>query len=99
MGDDRPAFAMSFYSFVFPQTALVTATFAVGKAFRSRPIEMVGCVLTPVLVLAWCLVFGMMVRAIFLRQILWPRKGEDRDEVGFRGPERRVGGGSRSGPA
>lgn len=90
VGHDRMTFGMTWFSFVFPNTALVTATFAVGKAFDSRAIQIVGCVMTPILILAWFLVFGMMIRAVILKQILWPQKGEDRDEGGFKGPEKRT---------
>lgn len=82
-------FAMSWFSFVFPNTALITATFAIGKAFKARAIQIIGCVLTPILILVWIFVFIMMVRAIILKQILWPQKDEDRDEGGFVGPEKR----------
>lgn len=74
---------MTWYSFVFPNTALVTATFAVGKAFGSRTVQIIGCVMTVVLMIVWIFVFSMMIRAIFLKQILWPQKGEDRDEGGW----------------
>ncbi|KAL8825288.1 MAG: hypothetical protein Q9170_007854, partial [Blastenia crenularia] len=80
------AFGMNWFSFIFPNTALVTATFAVGKAFRSRSIQIIGCVMTVLLVIAWFLVFGMMMRAIKKKQILWPQVGEDRDEGGFKAP-------------
>ncbi|KAL8924416.1 MAG: hypothetical protein Q9208_004024 [Pyrenodesmia sp. 3 TL-2023] len=80
-------FSMTFYSFVFPNTALVTATFAVGKAFRSRGIQIVGCVMTVCVIGAWVVVFVLMVRAIAQKQILWPQKGEDKDEGGFKAPE------------
>jgi len=76
-------FSMTWYSFVFPNTALVTATFAVGKAFGSVVIQIIGCVMTVVLISVWVFVFVMMIRAIFLKQILWPQKGEDRDEGGW----------------
>ena len=76
-------FAMSWWSFIFPNTALVTATFAVGKAFNSRAIQIVGCVMTCILVAAWIVVFCMMIRAINRKDILWPQKQEDRDEGGF----------------
>lgn len=79
---------MTWYSFVFPNTALITATFAIGKAFNSRAIQIIGCVMTPILILVWIFVFGMMIRAIKLKQILWPQKGEDKDEIGYKGPER-----------
>lgn len=78
---------MTFYSFVFPNTALVTATFAVGKAFRSKGIQVVGCVMTGFVIAAWVVVFALMIRAIAQKQILWPQKGEDKDEGGFKAPE------------
>ena len=83
-------FTMTWFSYVFPNTALVTSTFAIGKAFNSRAIQILGCVMTPILVAVWFGVFGMMIRAIILKQILWPQKGEDKDEGGFKGPRRRT---------
>lgn len=76
-------FAMNWFSFIFPNTALATATFAVAKAFNSPPIAVVGCVMTCLLILVWFFVVFMMVRALYLHQILWPQKGEDKDEGGF----------------
>lgn len=35
------------------------------------------------LVLMYIFVFCMMIRAVVLRHILWPQKGEDKDEGGF----------------
>jgi tellurite resistance protein TehA-like permease len=75
---------MTWFSFVFPQTALVTATFAIGKAFESHAIQVIGCVMACMLILLWSFVIGTMIRAIIIHQILWPQKGEDRDEGGFR---------------
>jgi len=77
-------FSMTWYSFVFPNTALVTATFAFGKAFNSTAIQIVGCVMTVILIIVWIFVFAMMIRAILLKQILWPQKGEDRDAGGWK---------------
>ena len=82
-------FSMTWYSYVFPNTALITATFAIGKAFKSEAIQIIGCVMTPILILVWFGVFGMMLRAIYLKQILWPQKGEDKDEGGFKHPRKR----------
>jgi tellurite resistance protein TehA-like permease len=70
---------MTFYSFVFPNTALITATQAIGKALSSRPLQIVGTVLAGVLVLIWFLVFGAMVRALVLRRLLWP-ENENTDD-------------------
>ncbi len=87
VGPHRMTFTMTWYSYVFPNTALITSTFAIGKAFDSTAIQVVGCVMTPLLIIVWFLVGGMMIRAIILKQILWPQKGEDKDEGGFKGPK------------
>ena len=76
---------MTWYSYVFPNTALCTATFAIAKALDSRAIRITGCVMTCVLICIWLTVFVCMVRAVFLRDILWPQKQEDRDEGGWKG--------------
>ena len=87
VGPKKMVFTMTWYSYVFPNTALVTSTFAIGKAFDSKRIQVIGCVMTPILILTWFFVVGMMIRAIVLKQILWPQKGEDKDEGGFKGPK------------
>lgn len=87
VGPHKMVFTMTWYSYVFPNTALVTSTFAIGKAFDSRAIQIIGCVMTSILILTWFFVVGMMIRAIMLKQILWPQKGEDKDEGGFKGPK------------
>lgn len=87
VGPNKMVFTMTWYSYVFPNTALVTSTFAIGKAFDSKRIQIIGCVMTPILILTWFFVGGMMIRAIVLKQILWPQKGEDKDEGGFKGPK------------
>ncbi|KAJ5096229.1 hypothetical protein NUU61_005585 [Penicillium alfredii] len=83
IGPGRMVFSMTWFSFVFPNTALVTATFAIGKAFSCKAINVVGCAAVFPLILMYFFVCYMMMRAIILRQILWPQKGEDRDEGGF----------------
>lgn len=85
MRKGRLDFAMTWYSFIFPNTALTTATFAIAKALNgNRPIQYVGCAMSILVVIAWCLVFGMMIRAVIIHQILWPQKQEDRTEGGWK---------------
>ncbi|KAK6394814.1 hypothetical protein LTR65_001606 [Meristemomyces frigidus] len=79
----RGKFAMTFYSYVFPNTALTTATFALGKALDNTPIRILGCVMTCLLICAWLAVFTMMIRAVIVKDILWPQKQEDRAEGGW----------------
>lgn len=77
-------FAMTWFSFVFPQTALTTSTFAIARAFELFPLQIVGCAMTIMLVLVYLFVLSMMVRAVFRHDILWPEKGEDKEEGGFK---------------
>jgi hypothetical protein len=78
-------FAMTWYSFIFPNTALTTATFAIARALNgNKPIEYVGCAMTIALICMWFFVVTMNVRAVVIRQILWPEKQEDRTEGGWK---------------
>lgn len=70
----KASFQMTFFSFVFPNTALITATYQIGKAFQCNAIEIVGCVMTGFLVLAWMVIFGLMLRSIWRKQLLWPKE-------------------------
>lgn len=83
IGPGRMVFSMTWYSFIFPNTALITATFAIGAAFNCAPIEIIGTAMVIPLIAMYLFVFGMMIRAIVTKQILWPQKGEDKDEGGF----------------
>jgi len=80
---------MTWFSFIFPQTALTTATFAVAEAFDVDAIRVIGCVMTCVLILAWGVVVGCMIRAIINKQVMWPEKGEDKTEGGFKAHQNR----------
>jgi C4-dicarboxylate transporter/malic acid transport protein len=76
-------FAMTWFSFIFPQTALTTATFAIAEAFEVSAIRIIGCVMTVALIIVWLIVVAFMIRAIINKQILWPEMGEDKEEGGF----------------
>ncbi|OXV11846.1 hypothetical protein Egran_00393 [Elaphomyces granulatus] len=84
IGHGRISFTMAWFSFVFPNTALTSATFAIGKAFACDSIVIIGLSMIVLLILMYGFVCYMMIRAIRLHQILWPQKGEDKDEGGFR---------------
>ncbi|CAN8103618.1 unnamed protein product [Discula destructiva] len=70
----KASFQMTFFSFVFPNTALVTATFQIGRAFECRQLEIVACVMAGLLIVVWAVVFGMMIRCIYQRKLLWPKE-------------------------
>lgn len=63
--------------------ALTSATFALGKALDNKPLKIMGCVMTCLLICAWIAVFTMMIRAVIVKDILWPQKQEDRAEGGW----------------
>ena len=57
------------------------------KEFEAKAI--IGCTLAIGVVITWIFVFIMMLRAVALKQILWPQKQEDRNEGGWlQGDER-----------
>jgi len=40
--------------------------------------------MTVALIIVWFFVFGMLIRGIIQKQVLWPQKGEDKDEGGWK---------------
>lgn len=80
-GHNRLRFSMTWQAFIFPNSALVSATFAIAKGLDGcRAIEILGCVMACLLVATWIMVMSLMVRAIYRKQLLWPQQQEDRDE-------------------
>ena len=65
---------MSWFSFVFPNTALVTATMALGKSFKNKGFCVSATVLGVILVGVWAAVFAGVWRAIWTKRILWPQE-------------------------
>ncbi|KAI1813092.1 voltage-dependent anion channel-domain-containing protein [Poronia punctata] len=65
-------FQMTWWSFVFPNTALVTATLALAKALDTSGMRVYGCVMAAALVVVWLLVAGNMIRCLWNRHLLWP---------------------------
>ncbi|KAK4189957.1 putative transporter [Podospora australis] len=62
-------FQMTWFSFVFPNTALVTATEALGGAFDSDGLKIFGCVLAGGIVVVWVLVFSRMMVNLWRREL------------------------------
>ena len=91
VGGNRFTFAMTWYAFVFPNTSLVTSTFNVARALGdSKPLQIIGCLCTVILIAVWSLIVGMNLRAIALKQVLWPQNGEDSEHHIYRdGGQRR----------
>ncbi|KAL6871177.1 voltage-dependent anion channel domain-containing protein [Trichoderma novae-zelandiae] len=66
-------FQMTWWSFVFPNTALVNATEIMGSIFENRGLQLFGCAMTIALVIAWVSIFATMIVCIKKRKLLWPK--------------------------
>ncbi|ETS06613.1 hypothetical protein M419DRAFT_68750 [Trichoderma reesei RUT C-30] len=66
-------FQMTWWSFVFPNTALVSATEIMGTIFESRGLQLFGCAMTIALVIAWVSIFATMIVCIRQKKLLWPK--------------------------
>ncbi|UNI20023.1 hypothetical protein JDV02_006158 [Purpureocillium takamizusanense] len=66
-------FQMTWWSFVFPNTALVTATQVMGRVFQSKGLRLFGSIMTVALVVVWVGVFVTMINCLRTRKLLWPK--------------------------
>jgi tellurite resistance protein TehA-like permease len=66
-------FRMTWWSFVFPNTALITATQSLGRILNSEGLKIFGCVMAGVLLVVWLGVFITMLRCLRNRELLWPK--------------------------
>ncbi|KAI8959564.1 voltage-dependent anion channel [Daldinia sp. FL1419] len=71
-------FQMTWWSFVFPNTALVTATLALAAALGSTGLRIAGCVMAALLIVVWLLVFVSMLRCLCTKELLWPKELESK---------------------
>ncbi|POR38133.1 hypothetical protein TPAR_01658, partial [Tolypocladium paradoxum] len=71
-GSSMP-FQMTWWSFVFPNTALVTATEVMGDIFESKGIQLFGGIMTVALIVVWIGVFVTMIHCLRTKKLLWPK--------------------------
>lgn len=79
-GVKEMSFHLVWYAFVFPNVGFTINTIKIGKAFKSEGVLWVGSALTIILVIVWLFVFAAHIRAVLLKQVLWPGKDEDQAE-------------------
>lgn len=72
-------FTLNWWAFVFPNAGLTMAAIQLGKAFKSPGINGVCSALTLMLVILWLVAAVAHIRALWLGQVLWPGKDEDKD--------------------
>lgn len=73
-------FSPTWWSFIFPNAGLAIALLQIADALNSDRINIVGTVLTIVLVVAWLAIMVMHGLAVKRGNILWPGKDEDAEE-------------------
>ncbi|KAM0486064.1 hypothetical protein ACHAPX_000765 [Trichoderma viride] len=66
-------FQMTWWSFVFPNTALVTATEIMGNIFENRGLQLFGCAMTIALIIVWIIIFLKMIICLKQKKLLWPK--------------------------
>ncbi|KAJ4025212.1 hypothetical protein NW752_002680 [Fusarium irregulare] len=66
-------FQMTWWSFVFPNTALVTATSVMGKIFDNNGLHIFASVMTVAIVIVWIMIFTRMCWSLKTKKLLWPR--------------------------
>lgn len=72
------SFTLNWWAFIFPNAGLTLATIQAGKVLKSEVINGVASALTLLLVIMWLLTAAFCLRALFLGQIMWPGKDEDK---------------------
>ncbi|KAF1829439.1 hypothetical protein BDW02DRAFT_651345 [Decorospora gaudefroyi] len=78
VGSRRMSFSLNWWAFIFPNAGLTLATIQAGKVLHSEAINGVASALTILLVIMWFVVAFFCLRAVFLGQVLWPGKDEDK---------------------
>ncbi|EYB30189.1 hypothetical protein FG05_12700 [Fusarium graminearum] len=66
-------FQMTWWSFVFPNTALVTATSVMGKVFDNNGLHIFASVMTVAIIIVWIIIFARMCWSLKTKKLLWPR--------------------------
>jgi tellurite resistance protein TehA-like permease len=77
-GSRRMSFSLNWWAFIFPNAGLTLAIIQAGKVLHSEAINGVASALTILLVIMWFFTAFFCIRAIFLGQVLWPGKDEDK---------------------
>lgn len=77
-GIRKMSFSLNWWAFIFPNAGLTLATIQAGSALKSEGINGVASALTILLVIMWFMVAGFCARAVWLGDVMWPGKDEDK---------------------
>lgn len=71
-------FSLNWWAFIFPNVGLTLATIQAGKSLKSEAINGVASALTILIVIMWFFVAACGVRAVYMGEVMWPGKDEDK---------------------
>ena len=80
----KMSFALQWWSFIFPNVGLATATIRIGEALNSKPIKIAGSVVTVIMIPLWFMCIICQGRAIWNRELLAPGKDVGVDDVNYK---------------
>lgn len=86
-GIRRNHFTLNWWAFIFPNAGLTVAAIQIGEVLDSPGIKGVTSAMTILLVIMWLVVAVANVRAVWQRQILWPGRDEDMEDVSGHGQD------------
>lgn len=72
------SFSLNWWAFIFPNAGLTLATIQAAKVLHSEAMNGIASALTILLVIMWFITAGFCIRAVFLGEIMWPGKDEDK---------------------
>ncbi|KAF2199041.1 hypothetical protein GQ43DRAFT_133210 [Delitschia confertaspora ATCC 74209] len=75
----KMGFTLAWWAFVFPNIGFTLATINIGTQLGSEGILWVTSIMTILLVVIWLFGFGALVRAVWIKRIMWPGRDDDKD--------------------
>ena len=73
-------FHLAWWAFVFPNVGFTIAIIKIGEILESDAIAWVGSALTIILIAVYLFVLGAHIKAVIMKEIMWPGKDEDKEE-------------------
>ncbi|KAH7398199.1 voltage-dependent anion channel [Pyrenochaeta sp. MPI-SDFR-AT-0127] len=82
-GVRKMSFSLNWWAFVFPNAGLTLATIQAAKVLHSEAMNGMASALTILLVIMWFITAIFCIRAVYLGEVMWPGKDEDRTMEGL----------------
>ena len=74
-------FTLNWWAFVFPNVGLVIALLQIAEALKLNGVQMICSGATVMLTLVWVFLVFMNLRALAQKEVLWPGKDEDMENI------------------